>query len=46
MGNMICCATIERLEESCEEEPKPWGKPHTVQGIVRELSSLTLFQNT
>jgi hypothetical protein len=44
MGNMICCTTIERLEETAEEEPR--GNPPTVQGIIRELSSLTLFPNT
>jgi hypothetical protein len=45
MGNLICCTTIERLEDAqevmCENE-----KPGTLKGVLREMSSLTLFPNT
>lgn len=44
MGNMICCATIERLEETHEDPVRE--KINAVQGIVREISSLTLFPAT
>ena len=41
MGNVICCTTIERLVEAHEEAyHEPYG---SLQGVVRELSTLTIF---
>ena len=42
---MFCCATIERLEEA-QEVARENKKPGTLQGVLREMSSLTLFPNT
>jgi hypothetical protein len=43
MGSIICCATIERVEDSRDR-----GSPHqdetaSLGDVVREVSSLTIF---
>ena len=42
---MFCCTTIERLEEA-QEVVRENEKPGTLKGVLREMSSLTLFPNT
>ena len=46
MGNIICCTTIEKVEEPPSEDMHMNEKTTTLQGIIREASSLTLFPNT
>jgi hypothetical protein len=43
MGSIICCSTIEKVEDS-----KDHGSPHqdettSLSDVVREVSSLTIF---
>jgi hypothetical protein len=45
MGNMICCATIERLEET-HEEVRENAPTTTIESILREMSNHTLFPTT
>jgi hypothetical protein len=45
MGSMICCTTIERLEETHEEVRENAPTP-TITGILREMSTRTLFPTT
>ena len=46
MGNIICCATIEKVEEAPSDDTHMNEKTGTLHGIIREVSSLTLFPNT
>jgi hypothetical protein len=46
MGNIICCAAIEKVEESLSDDTHTNEKTGALHGIIREVSSLTLFPNT